>query len=64
MHTAEFHSYHTVILLSDLDSVALNDEHIFLMRWNQTRVNSRRDGSIVYHQHKHTYGLCCRSIIH
>ena len=32
MYTPEFHSYHTVILLSDLDFAALNDEHIFLMR--------------------------------
>ena len=30
MHTPEFHSYHTVILLSDLDFVALNNEDIFL----------------------------------
>ena len=35
MYTPEFHSYHTaVILLSDLDFVALNTEHIFL-RWRQ-----------------------------
>ena len=33
MYTPEFHSYHTiVILVSDLDLVALNNEHIFLMR--------------------------------
>ena len=31
MYTPEFRSYHTVILLlSDLDVVALNNEHIFL----------------------------------
>ena len=30
MHTSEFHSYHTVILLPDLDFVA--NEHIYLMR--------------------------------
>ena len=27
MYTPEFHSYHTVILLSDLDFVALDNEH-------------------------------------
>ena len=33
MHTLEHHSYHAVILLSDLDFVALNNEqHLFLMR--------------------------------
>ena len=32
MHTPEFHSYHSVILLSDLDFVALNNESIFLLR--------------------------------
>ena len=32
MYTPEFHSYHTVILLSDLYFVALNNEHTFLMR--------------------------------
>ena len=48
MYTPEFHSsYHIVILLSDLDFVALDDEHIFMTRWHQTRVNSRRDGSII-----------------
>ena len=47
MYTPEFHSYHTVIMLSDLDFVALSNEHIFLMRWHQTRVNNRRDGSII-----------------
>ena len=46
MYTPEFHSYYSVILLSDLDFVALGNEHIFMMRWYQTRVNSRRDGSI------------------
>ena len=46
MYTPEFHNYHTVILLSDLDFVALNNEHIFLKRWHQTRVN-RHDGSII-----------------
>ena len=29
MHIPEFHSYHTVILLSDLDFVALNNEHVY-----------------------------------
>ena len=38
MYTPEFHSYHTAImLLSDLDFAALNNEHIFFMRWHQTR---------------------------
>ena len=38
MYTPGFHSYHTaVMLLSDLDFVALNNEHIF-MGWHQTRV--------------------------
>ena len=32
MYTPELHSYHTVILVSDLDFVALNNEHIFWMR--------------------------------
>ena len=36
--TPEFHSYHTaVMLLSDVH-VALNNEHIFFMRWHHTRV--------------------------
>ena len=26
MHTPEFHSYHTAILLSDVDFVALNED--------------------------------------
>ena len=47
MYTPEFHSYHTVILLSDLDFVALDNEHKFMMRWQQTRVNSKRDKSII-----------------
>ena len=46
MYTPEFHSCHTVILLSDLDFVAHNNEHL-LLRWHQTRVSSRRDGSII-----------------
>ena len=29
MYTPEFHSNHTVILLSDVDFAALNNEHIF-----------------------------------
>ena len=38
MYTPEFHSYHTaVMVLSDLDFVALNNEDIFF-RWHQTRV--------------------------
>ena len=32
MYTPEFHSYYSVILLSDLDFVALGNEHIFMMR--------------------------------
>ena len=36
-----------MILLSDLDFVALNNEDIFLMRLHQTRANSRRDRSII-----------------
>ena len=31
MYTFEFHSYHAVMLLSDLDFVALDNEHILLM---------------------------------
>ena len=31
MYTPEFHTYDTVILLSDLDFVALNNEHIFII---------------------------------
>ena len=39
MYTPELHSYHTaVMLLSDLEFVALNNEHIFFTRWHQTRV--------------------------
>ena len=37
MHTPE----------TDLDYVALNNEHIFLMRRLKTRVNNKRDGSII-----------------
>ena len=29
MFTPELHSYHTVILVLDLDFVALNNEHMF-----------------------------------
>ena len=32
MYTPEFHTYHTVKLLSDLDFVALDNEHMFRMR--------------------------------
>ena len=32
MYTPEFHSDHTVILLSDLDFVALDNEDIFMMK--------------------------------
>ena len=32
MYTPEFHSVHTVMLLSDLSFVALNKEHMFMMR--------------------------------
>ena len=32
MYTPEFHSYHTVIRLSDLGFVAQNNEHMFMMR--------------------------------
>ena len=46
MHTHVFHS-RTVILLSDLDCAALNNEHILLMRWHLTRVSSKRDRSII-----------------
>ena len=46
MYTPEFHSYHTVVLLSDLDFFTLVNEHIF-MKWHQTRVSSRRYGSII-----------------
>ena len=39
MYTPEFNSYHTAAMrLSDSDYVALNNEHIFFMRWHQTRV--------------------------
>ena len=31
MYTPEFHSYHTVILQSGLDFVALDNEHIVMM---------------------------------
>ena len=48
MYTPEFHSYPTAILPSDLDFVALNNEHGFIMMRHQTHVNSRRDGSIIY----------------
>ena len=34
MYTPEYHSYDTVILLSYLDYVALNNEHMFLMGSN------------------------------
>ena len=30
MYTPEFHSYHTVIMLTDLDFVALDNEQIFM----------------------------------
>ena len=46
MYTPEFHSYHTAILLPGLDFVTLGNEHIFMMRWHQTRASSRRDRSI------------------
>ena len=63
MYTPEFHSYHTVILLSDLDFVALDNEHMFMTRWHQTRVNinSRRDESIIISpaQKYMSYGLGC-----
>ena len=36
----EFHSYRTAVMLSDLDFVAPNNEHIFFMRWHQTRVKT------------------------
>ena len=32
MYTPEFHSYRTAIKLSDLQLVALNNEHILMMR--------------------------------
>ena len=32
MDTPELHSYHTAMLLSDLDFVAINNEHILMMR--------------------------------
>ena len=38
MYTPGFHSYHTAVMLSDLDFVALNNEHTFFIRWHQTRV--------------------------
>ena len=47
MYTPEFHSYHTVILLSDLDFVAITNEHVLLMSSHQTRVYICRDGSII-----------------
>ena len=51
MYTPEFHSYHTaVILLSDLDFVALNNEHILRIIYEVTSnpcENSRRDGIII-----------------
>ena len=36
----EFRSYRTAVMLSDLDFVAPNNEHIFFMRWHQTRVKT------------------------
>ena len=63
MYTPEFHSDHTVILLSDLDFVALDNEDIFMMKWHQIRVKSRRDGSIILSvspaQKYISYGLGC-----
>ena len=60
MYTPEFIA---IILLSDLDFVALDNEHIFMMRWHQTRVNinSKRDGSIITSpaQKYISYGLGC-----
>ena len=64
MYTSEFNSYHNVILLSDLDFVALDNEHIYMMRWNQTRLSNRRDGSIIMSpaQKYISYGLGCGSV--
>ena len=63
MYTPEFHSYHAVTMLSDLDFFALDHEHMFMMRWHQTRVNinSRRDGSTIISpaQKYVSYGLGC-----
>ena len=63
MYTPEFHSYHAVTMLSDLDFFALDHEHMFMMRWHQTRVsiNCRRYGSIVISpaQKYVSYGLDC-----
>ena len=52
--------YPNVILLSDLDFVSVDNEHKFMMRWHQARVN-RRDGSIIISiaQKCISYGLVC-----
>ena len=50
------------MLVSDLDFVALNNEHIFFMRWPQTRVKIVGAMGVScewYHQRKNTYGLGC-----
>ena len=44
-----------VMLLSDVDFVALNNSHICLMRWHQFRVEVRA----MEDQRKNTYGLGC-----
>ena len=48
------------ILLSDLDFGALNNEHIFLLRWHQTRVNKVGATEVPkYHQPKNADGSGC-----
>ena len=47
MYTPEFHGDRTVILLSDLDFVAITNEHVLVMSSHQTRVSIWRDESII-----------------